>query len=142
MVSAEDKHLLEHRWSPSINSAGYVCLVRRVTIGPRRRKGLVLAREVLNAPDHLEADHRSHDTLDNRRSNLRLATPSENSRNRRYRGGKAGKKGVFERNGRFYAEVKVHGRRHPLGDFATPSEAHEAYRAGAARLHGEFARFE
>src|SRR5690606_31340831 len=40
-----------------------------------------LHRFIMNAPDHLEVDHIWHDELDNRKSELRLATPSQNSGN-------------------------------------------------------------
>lgn len=42
-----------------------------------------LHRLILNAPNGIEVDHINHDTLDNRRCNLRLSLNNENHLNRR-----------------------------------------------------------
>ena len=60
----------------------YAC--RRPSVGEfRTGRSVWMNREILNAPPGLLVDHRNHDTLDNRRENLRLATYVENGRNRR-----------------------------------------------------------
>jgi len=41
-----------------------------------------LHRYILNAPPDMQVDHKNHDTLDNRRDNLKITTPSQNQRNR------------------------------------------------------------
>lgn len=51
--------------------------------GVRTVASIYLHRFLLNAPPELQVDHKNHDTLDNRRQNLELVTPEENSRRRR-----------------------------------------------------------
>ena len=46
-------------------------------------KRVLLHRFILDAPDDLDVDHKNHNGLDNRRSNLRVVTHSENLQNRK-----------------------------------------------------------
>ena len=50
--------------------------------GNGRQGYLAMHRLILDAPDDLLVDHIDHDPLNCRRSNLRLATPSQNSQNK------------------------------------------------------------
>ena len=89
-------------------------------------------------------DHRNGDGLDNRRSNLRPATHSQNMGNkRRYRNNTSGFKGVTRNTGTgrpWRAVIKADGRRVHLGYFDTAEDAAHAYDRAAIDLHGEFAR--
>jgi hypothetical protein len=90
-------------------------------------------------------DHINGDGLDNRRSNLRLATKAQNQRNQRLRrDNKSGFKGVCwdNRAKKWRALIRFNGKQKTLGYFDTPEEAYEAYCAAAIELHGEFARLE
>jgi hypothetical protein len=90
-------------------------------------------------------DHRDRDPANNRWSNLRRATRSNNNANRRrQRDNTSGFKGVqFDRkSGRWIARLGKNGRIFYLGRFATPQAAHEVYMAAARELFGEFARTE
>jgi hypothetical protein len=88
-------------------------------------------------------DHRDGNSTNNRWSNLRRATPSQNSANsRRSRQNTSGYKGVClcRRSGRWRAFICKQGRVIHLGTFATPDAAHAAYMVAARKLFGEFAR--
>ena len=90
-----------------------------------------------------DIDHINLDRSDNRISNLRAATRSENNYNTGPKSNNtSGYKGVSLRkdNSKWGAEIQVRGKRQRLGCFDTPEEAHAAYCAAAERLHGEFAR--
>jgi hypothetical protein len=104
---------------------------------------LLLHRAILNAPVGLEVDHINGDGLDNRRSNLRLATREGNQRNRAARrDNTSGLKGVslHVSTGKWQARIRTGGEQVYLGVFTTPEAAHEAYAEAAIRLHGKFAR--
>ena len=88
-------------------------------------------------------DHRDGDPTNNRWSNLRRATASQNAANsRRPRDNSSGYKGVFlcRGSGRWRARVGKGGRKIHLGTFDTPEAAHAAYVVAARKLYGEFAR--
>ncbi len=90
-------------------------------------------------------DHINRDPADNRISNLRFATCSENGRNRRRRrDSKSGVKGVSWccQTRKWKASIQVHGVEKTIGRFPSIPQAAEAYAAKARELHGEFANFE
>jgi hypothetical protein len=88
-------------------------------------------------------DHKNRVGTDNRWTNLRLATASQNHGNSRFKPGISGLRGVFRvPSGRYRAHIgrDVEGRsvQKYLGTYATAQEAHEAYRAAAKKRYGEF----
>jgi hypothetical protein len=88
-------------------------------------------------------DHRDGNPLNNRWSNLRLSSYSENAANRgRLRSNTSGFKGVVfdRRRGNWRGAITKLGKRHHIGTYATAEEAHAAYVAKARELYGEFAR--
>ena len=105
----------------------------------------LLHRELLRAPDNLFVDHASGDGLDDRRQNLRLATPTQNHRNQRTsKANTSGAKGVswHKRIGRWAANISVDGKSLHLGYYDTKELAQAAYAAASAEHHGEFGRTE
>jgi hypothetical protein len=104
-----------------------------------------LSRVIMNAPKHLQVDHINKNRFDNRKQNLRLATPSQNSCNRsrpkkdllhKYRG-----IAFFKRNLKkpWAARIKFEKKQITLGYFETDVEAALAYDVAAKKYHGEFA---
>ena len=87
-----------------------------------------------------DIDHRNGIRHDNRLSNLREATRSENLANGKVR--RLGLKGVHfhKRQGKWQAQIQKNGKNFHLGTFDTELEAHAAYVQAANQLHGEFAR--
>lgn len=90
-------------------------------------------------------DHINGERADNRISNLRLASHSQNLSNRgRQKNNKSGFKGVsyIKADNLWDARISFGRKQYCLGHYRTPEEAHAAYVAAAVRLHGEFARTE
>ncbi|WP_338633059.1 HNH endonuclease [Afipia carboxidovorans] len=93
----------------------------------------------------LEIDHINGCGTDNRISNLRLATRTQNVRNiRRSSANKSGYKGVclFRQTGRWAAAISVNNKTIHLGFFSTKEAAYEAYCTASQKYHGEFGRVE
>lgn len=88
-------------------------------------------------------DHRNGNPLDNRRSNLRPATASQNNMNRRKRRDTASPfKGVWfdRRKGGWYGCINVNGKKLYSNVCRSAEEAAYAYDKLAVQYFGEFAR--
>jgi hypothetical protein len=90
-----------------------------------------------------EIDHINGDKIDNRYSNLRLATPSQNQANKGMRSDNtSGVKGVTwdKSRGKWLASIHKDGERIPLGRYNDINDAAEAYRAASIEYFAEFSR--
>lgn len=88
-------------------------------------------------------DHINGNTSDNRISNLRECSMSENICNQKVRSDSGtGMKGVNYRKNdqRYVAYVNKDGKRHYLGSFVNAEDAYSAATKARSDLHGEFAR--
>jgi hypothetical protein len=105
-----------------------------------QRRALLMHRVVLGlgVDDKRFGDHVNRNTLDNRRSNLRIATQAENARNST-RKGKSVFKGVDIHRGKPRARISLDGKMFDLGYFPTREAAARAYNDAAQMMHGEFA---
>lgn len=141
LVSPEDADQFRYYWNATIAHAGYVVVARSKSIGHQKHKTVVLAREILGIDDRDHAEHADRNPLDNRRTNIRRATPTQNQRNRKSPSSSLlGVKGVWPHRGKFRAGIRFGGRQHNLGVFVTIDEARLAYAVAAFWFHGEFAR--
>lgn len=107
----------------------------------RRYTGVVYMHRVIVAtPDGFDVDHINGDTLDNRRSNLRTATRSQNLANNRRAIGVTGYRGVSPTSSHETLPYKVQFRGKRIGTFHDKIEAAKAYDAAAIKEFGEFAK--
>jgi len=107
-------------------------------------KTILMHRMLVDAPCGMEVDHINGNGLDNRRSNIRLATSQQNKANRKVRNDSVtGLKGVtWNQSGKqWMARITVDRKCLYLGCFSTPMDAHLAYRQAAKKHFGEFAKF-
>lgn len=98
-------------------------------------------RLIMVSPKGFQVDHINGNRLDNRRSNLRLCTSSQNNFNRKVIRSNTGFKGVSHdaRCDRYYSRIMLNRKSIPLGRFSSLIEAAEAYNKAAQTLFGEFA---
>jgi hypothetical protein len=98
-----------------------------------RRKGLtceLMHRAIMNNPSGLLVDHINHETLDNRKDNLRIVTSSQNSLNRKIMStNKSSVTGVVSRRGIFEVAIGENGKIKHIGTFKTLEAAAAAYKA-------------
>lgn len=104
----------------------------------------LLHRVICGTPQGMLTDHINGNTLDNRRCNLRAATPSQNAKNRiPKRGGTSNYLGVswstINKKWEVYITVAEYKTKR-VGRFFCEHEAALAYNQAASRLYGEFAR--
>lgn len=135
-LDAEDAHILsDHGWY--IDSKGYLAKSARAD---GQNKKIYFHRLVMGADDTVMIDHKDGDTLNNSKSNLRVCTHAENSRNRgKQSNNRSGFKGVYADRDRWRAEIICDGKRQRLGSHKTPELAYAAYCRAADLLHGKFA---
>lgn len=110
--------------------------------GVRMTRIVKMHRIIINAPNDVEVDHINRNRIDNRRSNLRLCTRSENATNRARQANSHGRfKGItFAKNANLWrARIHVHGKTIQLGYFQSDIDAARAYDRAAIQYFGEFA---
>ncbi len=97
-------------------------------------------------PGDMEIDHIDGNPSNNAIANLRLATSSQQKRNKSVqRNNRYGLKGAYyhacRRGKKWRSQIKVGNVLHFLGYFHTAEEAHAAYREASLRMEGEFSYF-
>jgi len=125
----------------TLDSNGYyrVVLNRR----PHTIHRLLAQAFIPNPANKPFVDHIDGDPLNNNLSNLRWATRTENSRNRKkHRNNTSDYTGVYfdKWNGKWKAQINMDGKRKTLGLFHTPEEASAVYEEAAKEAFGEFFR--
>ena len=136
------------QWSASHKKTNWYAVRNEVRADGRKKRvylhQAVWALAGRDVPPGFQIDHENQNGLDNRLSNLRLATIQEQRRNHRKRQGCTSQyKGVCWCNQKqmWRATIKDGQKQYHLGFFPT-NEEHEAARAydeAACRLFGEFA---
>ena len=109
------------------------------TNGPKE----YLHRLIMDPPKGMNVDHINGNGLDNRRANLRICTPAENSRNSKiYSNNTSGFKGLTWHKGskKWTVRITKNYKRVHVGYFTDVIEAAQAYNLAATKYFGEFAK--
>lgn len=116
---------------------------KRTDCAKALRRMILLHRTIMDAPDGTFVDHIDGDGLNNRRSNLRLATLQQNNQNARISiRNTSGVKGVSwdKRGQKWQAFIAADGKNRKIGSYDTIEAASSAYLAASVKMHGEFGR--
>lgn len=108
----------------------------------KKMKTVYMHRLIMKNPIGMQIDHINHNDLDNRRTNLRICTASDNKCNSLLRkDSTSGFKGVvwYKNNKKWGARIKKDGILIHLGLFDDKETAAIAYNDAAKSIHGEFA---
>jgi hypothetical protein len=147
IVDAVDADLLQTKWHADINSKGVYARSSVKLDGSKGKDRLhcIVMERVLghSIPKGVEVDHADANGLNCRRSNLRLATRSQNNANQRLNSkNTSGFKGVslHKASGLWHAEIRYQLKRYSIGYFKTAAEASEARQTASETIHGAFRR--
>jgi len=91
-----------------------------------------------------DIDHIDNNPNNNRLSNLRLASKSENQWNtRKHKNNTSGFKGVYfdRRSNRWVSKIMINNKNVYLGSFKSADDAHNAYKKASLSMHGRFSNF-
>lgn len=147
LIDDEDyDRISRHKWHSQYNSktkSWYA--IHGEYVGNGRQKTIRMSREVLRAEPKQLIDHWNHDTLDNRKQNLRVCSNAQNQHNQRKHteGVSSRYKGVSWRQrgncGRWVVTIKINDKSVYLGSFKDEKEAAIVYNKAASIHFGEFA---
>jgi len=123
IVDDEDFDFL-NQWKWCFISSGYAGRAER--INKKRGKFILMHRLINKTPIGFETDHLNRNKLDNRRSNLKTVTMSQNKMNTGVQSNNtSGHKGVhwFKRDRKWQVYIKKDGKRIHLGYFSNIKSA-------------------
>lgn len=99
-------------------------------------------RFIMNPPDDMVVDHVNHNTIDNRKTNLKVCDRLHNQKNQKPQGNKSSRfKGVYWSNSknRWVSEIISNFKKIYIGVFSDEIEAAKAYDEAAKKYHKDFA---
>jgi hypothetical protein len=124
------EYLNQFKWFASYrDSTKSHVAVRHVNKGFGKYDSVYMHRDILRPEPHLCVDHINHDTLDNRRANIRVVTHQENHRNHLLNANNtSGACGVSWHSAanKWRAHIRIDGRQIYLGCFSSKEDAIEA----------------
>ncbi len=131
--AADYEWLSRHRWFAKGRQGKYYA-GRSV-----RGKIIMMHREIMKAPPGMVVDHIDGNSLNNRRSNLRICTPRQNGHNKRFTGNVSGFAGVYPHGKRWRVIVQDRSKTVYSAVFDDKVEAAKARDRKAVELFGQFA---
>ena len=143
IVDLDDfERLTKYKWLAAPGTRTFYA-ARHIYLRSGKTKYIPMHRDIVNPPDGIFVDHINQNGLDNRKSNLRLATRVQNAWNRpkTKRNAWSKYKGVcyHKRDKKWQAKIVLNGQAKHLGTFENENNAARAYDRAACKYHGEFA---
>lgn len=118
------------KWLDSWSPGGRTHYVRGNTKRHDKPTSIILARFIMDAPKGMHVDHINHNTLDNRRKNLRIVNALQNGQNKKgaSRNSKTGIRNVVWRDDiqKYCVYMRVNKKTRNLGSYKTIEEAEKA----------------
>jgi len=143
LVDDEDyEELIKYNWHAYRHRNTYYA-IRNVELYPGARTTVKMHRQIMRALPGEIIDHKNGNGLDCCRNNLRIASSSQNSANKRIKAGsKSQYKGVswHKQHGKWYACICRNYKQIFIGLFKDELEAAKAYDRKAIELFGEYAK--
>ncbi len=130
-----------NQWKWQLSSKGYAHKNKPKLYGKRGK--LLLHHIVMKPPSGMVIDHINGNTLDNRKSNLRICTISQNLRNKKIgKNNTTGYKGIYwnKKNLKWQTNIGVNGKSIHIGVYQNKIDAARAYNKASVKYFGEFAR--
>lgn len=145
VVDDEDFEFLNlTNWHAYVGHNEHVYAVRNERISATKRTTLKMHRILIGAKSGELVDHINGNTLDNRKSNLRICNKYQSAQNRgKFAGTQSKFKGVrwhVSEPKHWQAVIKNNRKCISLGYFKSEIEAARVYDSAAIKFHGEFAR--
>jgi hypothetical protein len=146
LIDEEDKErVLELKWHRKYveNNKYFTTTVRYE--GKKHQNQLSLHRFIMNDPKGIFVDHINGNNFDNRKSNLRLATPGENARNINPINYKGNIRGItirnYGRSPRYEVKIKSNGKTINIGTYDNIMVAEYHLMKACNKYHGDFSRY-
>ena len=145
LIDADDYDRLRG-YSWHLDRKGYVVRSGDHPDRPGKKCSIRMHREIfgLVTNDPRVVDHIDGNPTNNRKSNLRICSAADNSKNRKIsRNNTTGFKGVSwdPTRKKWTAKIRINRVLRNIGYFDSPEKAHDAYRVAAVELHGQFCNF-
>ena len=136
-IDKEDfEKIISHTWQ--VNKKGYIYT-------QYMGKKVFIHRIVMNIHGedwiNQRVDHINHDVTDNRKANLRIVTPSQNTMNSKVRCESGTQiKGIYKRKDcdRYEVNIQKNGKQYYLGLYKTLDEAIKARKEAEEKMFGEY----
>ena len=139
--TSDYKHQSKYRWHFMQMVGGNKAARNDCAINGRKTLYMHRAIMGVNHGDNIVVDHIHHNTLDNRKSELRVCTRQQNAMNMKIRSGTSRFKGVrwHKTTKKWVSRITMNGATKHIGLYKHEIDAASAYNDEAKRLFGEFA---